>query len=1148
MRRLLSLTAVMLLPALVAGQNMYRPSDSEILKLPAWAKEMYGQQPNVWLVDSLYKAWFAVHPFVKSYHTQYYKRWRRSAEPYLDERGFAVIPSVEEMSARDGQYRQGLAAKDAVKSGQWQVLGPLQSLGNNGQKKGSQTNVYCIDQCASFPDILYCGTEPGEVYKSTDHGENWQCVTMEYDMGGGLTAIEVSPDNPDIVFAGSQHRLWRSLDGGVSWTSILQATDLGVNEILMIPSDQQVVLAATNKGLYRSTDGGAGFILMFTEKTYDIKANTANDNVLYLVRNNPALIRAECYRSDDKGATWMLKDQGWFASSDPDRHDGGARLAVTPADPMRVYAYLIGEAKANDYGFIGLYRSDDGGETWFLPNPPAGGPYSSAHPNTAYGMPSWTYHQGFYNCALMVSNDNPDQVLIGGLNLWRTDDGGYTFAAQAGYQGNVLQMHVDMQDFRAMSGEYWITNDGGIYWSDDFFGTTNLVKTTGVHGSDYWGFGSGWNEDVLVGGLYHNGNLAWYENYAQGDYLSLGGGEAPTGYVHPSENRRTYFSDIGGRILPQQIGDPILNFSMGMSPNETYWSAESSEMEFHPACYNIIFLGKENKLWKSVDRGVSYSLVQEFGTNVNSQVKYIEIAGSNPDVIYLSQQPASGTNGSLWKTTDGGAGWSQLTKPAGNSRKMLLAVSPEDENILWLAYPQGSNGSKIFKTTDGGLTWTNLSTATLNGESIHSMCHIGGTPGGVYLATGRTVYYRNDTMPDWMYFNDGLPSYINANIIRPFYRDGKLRMASYGKGIWESPLHGQQDKPVARIMVDKLGAVVHCATDTFHFDCYSMLNHQNASWQWTFQGGTPAGSTQRKAGVVFNSPGDHLVTLTVIDANGQSDTDSLVISLSNYLVPFTVNEGFEGNFPPLGWEVFNPDQDVTWTVSNTAGGFGWSARSSLFDNFNHDAQGKFDDLRFSINLSSAQQLRLVFDVAYAEYGGQYSDSLQILASTDCGLTNSLLYFKGGDSLATAPDNQNFFYPNFSQWRSDTVDLFSFAGNDDVVISFRNIGRYGNALYIDNPRVLTGTSAVPLQEYNQQYAAFFPNPVVAGDQLFLSSSERGPLRVEIWNLEGRQIKRCTLSAGESLAVDPALFTPGIYHYRISGSSLIQHGRLVVGGGR
>jgi len=160
----------------------------------------------------------------------------------------------------------------------------------------------------------------------------------------------------------------------------------------------------------------------------------------------------------------------------------------------------------------------------------------------------------------------------------------------------------------------------------------------------------------------------------------------------------------------------------------------------------------------------------------------------------------------------------------------------------------------------------------------------------------------------------------------------------------------------------------------------------------------------------------------------------------------------------------------------------------------------------------------------------------------------LLYFKGGDSLATAPDNQNFFYPNFSQWRSDTVDLFSFAGNDDVVISFRNIGRYGNALYIDNPRVLTGTSAVPLQEYNQQYAAFFPNPVVAGDQLFLSSSERGPLRVEIWNLEGRQIKRCTLSAGESLAVDPALFTPGIYHYRISGSSLIQHGRLVVGGGR
>jgi hypothetical protein len=410
---------------------------------------------------------------------------------------------------------------------------------------------------------------------------------------------------------------------------------------------------------------------------------------MYLVKNNPSLIICEFFISTDGGATWTIQSNGWYSSTDPARNDGGARIAVTAADPNRIYAYLIGEAKANDYGFIGVYRSDDGGYTWTLPNGPAGGPYTPTHPNLAYGNTGWTYHQGFYNCAILASETNADHILIGGLNLYRSNDGGNTFSSVAGYVGGPLSMHVDMQDFRQVNGTTWITTDGGIYKSDNFFNSQPSFKMKGVHASDYWGFGSGWNEDVLVGGLYHNGNIAYHENYGAGNYLDLGGGEAPTGYVNPGANRRTYYSDIGGRVLPLTITGAVTGFTFGKSPNESYYAAESSEMEFHPNCYNIAWIGDDNKLWKSTDGGASFNLVEEFGTAVNDQVKYIEVASSNPDVIYLNQQPASGSVGTLWKTTDGGANWSALTLPPGNSRRMLIAVNPLNESNVWIAYPGG---------------------------------------------------------------------------------------------------------------------------------------------------------------------------------------------------------------------------------------------------------------------------------------------------------------------------------------------------------------------------------------------------------------------------------------------------------------------------
>lgn len=1116
------------------AQQMLRPSAAEIAQLPSWAQMMYGTNPNLYEVQNAYEAYYRHRPFEKTYHTQYYKRWIREHQYLVNDEGFIVPTNQAEEQIKEANYlkKQNLRTKNS----NWEVVGPITNYQEGLTQGSGQSNIYSFDQCISQPNTCYCGTEPGEVYKSMDGGQNWLLSSKNIDFGSGVTAIEVHPSNPNVVIAGGNKGLFLSTDGGLTWVNTLVTTGLNVNEIYMLETNPNIILAATGKGLYRSNNAGLDWTQLFTEKAYDIKLKPGSSQTLYLLKNNPTLIRCEFFISTDSGLNWTLQDNGWYTSNDPARLDRGGRLAVSAANPERVYAYLIGDSKPDDYGFIGLYRSDNGGQNWTLPNAPVGGPYSATHPNLAMGTPTWTYHQGFYNCALMANPTNADQVLIGGLNLYRSDDGAQTFASVSGYVGGPLNLHVDNQDFRMIGTHCWVTTDGGIYHSTDFMTSQPDFYMSGIHGSDYWGFDNGWNEDVLVGGLYHNGNLAYHENYGAGNFLELGGGEAPTGYVNPGINTLTYFSDVNGKRIPLTLDGAISNASFGINPNESYWAAQSSELVFHPHCYSEAYTGFENKIYRTKDMGASFELLYTFGTDVNEKVNYIEIGSEDPQVIYLNQKAASGNTGKLWKSTDGGMNWTQLNPPAGNSSRMLLSLNPNNDNELWLAYPSGANGSKVFKTTDGGLSWSNLTTALLNNESIQSLVHIAGTDGGIYVATNKAVYYRNN-QSGFSLENNGLPLFTNGNILKPFYRDSKIRLATYGKGIYESPLVENPSQIVARITVDKLQQLAICAVDSFHFDDYSFLNHLNATWQWTFPTGSPSSSTQRNPSVLFSSQGQHLAVLQITDANGLTDTDSLYVSLDFFDFQTGISEDFQQQFLPEGWLVKDHNGNGTWLLSTTAGGYSNSSQSTFFNNYDINSQGTFDDLIMPINTAALQiQPMLYFDVAYARWGGGYSDSLQVVASTDCFETEQVLYFKGGLDLATSPDFQSFFTPSASQWRTDSVDLSAFNNSGDLQIAFRNIGDWGNCLYLDNIN-LGSMAGNQIQEAPAR--SVYPNPICSGSVLHINGTSADFIR--LYNANGKVVLN---TAYQNQIQTPANLKSGTYLLQLISNEFISNHPLII----
>ena len=181
---------------------------------------------------------------------------------------------------------------------------------------------------------------------------------------------------------------------------------------------------------------------------------------------------------------------------------------------------------------------------------------------------------------------------------------------------------------------------------------------------------------------------------------------------------------------------------------------------------------------------------------------------------------------------------------------------------------------------------------------------------------------------------------------------------------------------------------------------------------------------------------------------------------------------------------------------------------------------------------------LKFDVAYARWGSVNSDTMEVLASTDCGASYQSLYLKGGTDLATSPDFQDFFVPNASQWRTDSIDLAAFVNENNLQIAFRNTGRFGNNVYLDNVNL---GEFVSLQEAKVKEPSIFPNPIQAGEELTVNLN--GDFTFSLFDQKGAKIQ--ILSGKDELKTKvPNQLASGVYQVQIQTANRIWNQRIVV----
>lgn len=868
-------------------------------------------------------------PIKKEFRSVYekeYLEWRKEVQPYINAQGFVEFPTEAELNnsfyekpkskirrrrslstTSASIYDSETVPYHATFSG-WHYYGPVQMLSNTGEPTSThQANVRAFAQSPTNPNYTVCAVESGTVYISHSKGKMWHLATRNYDVRE-VTALSFLASDENVILAGSGKGLYTTRDGGITWAfhsdfnQLKKYAGIGnnISKIISIPTDgnplNDKIFMATNRGLIKVTQTGSASNISYTYEVKlplcvtDVIKRPNHDNELYALAYDSATHFMYFYKSTDGGETWERKGtngNGWYEPTTRMNGCSGARLAIAPSDDQVVYAYIIAAQTSADNAFWGVYRSNDAGEHWTLPNPngPGAGANGYSYPEninlaTFPWVPKGAYTQGFYNCAIIVSAKDPNTFIVGGLNAYISRNGGQSFERFGGYSGP-KQLHPDMQTFYQQINpdgtvDTWLSTDGGINYSTDFFETENIVRTSGL-GGDYWGFDLGEYHTNMGGGMYHNGDSYHVETYGKGVFKHLGGGENTTGYVLPGDDERHFvFSDYSGITASADLHTTYSgNYKLDPMPFEPYAGGDIPYYTQRDLYGNMYYFAqsKEEKeagkfglyLYSYKENGVRR--IKQMDIEPKTEPQQYMVAFSNPLYQYLT------ANNKLYASVDGGATWTERTAPF--PRNINIAISDKDPKTLYALFRYGWN-DMLKVSHDGGQSWESISSPDPSLKYRH-IINVRGTDVIFLFGNNRSkVFYYIDGQ--WKEYSEDLP--FNLNILEPKiqYRTGEFYMATSGAGIWTRKLPQEVLEKMSAIEVNIEAPARTSFIKEFEFkpkniSLYYGKNIVKRAWEF------PGASQVRNAdtdtpSVVYNKFGRFSAKLTLTDEQGQSYTET----------------------------------------------------------------------------------------------------------------------------------------------------------------------------------------------------------------------------------------------------------------------------------
>lgn len=725
-------------------------------------------------------------PSSKGQGYKQFKRWEHYWSTRLDKNGKMVSPLHTWIEHESYWNQLHTSGKEFSSAANWEFFGPSTTPG--GYEGLGRLN--CIAFHPTNNNTYWVGSPGGGLWRTTNNGQTWVPLTDQLPVVG-VSDIAVDPNNPNILyiatgdgdlgvglasfdFPGDTKSIGvlRSTNGGNSWnlTGLSWRLDQNktIRRIWINPSDPRILVVTSSDGIYRTSNSGTTWTRTQTGHFMDLEQKPNVNTILYATSYNKAG-GAGIWVSNNGGITWTNKAFIPEVSR--------IELAVTKSLPNLVDAIGVNL----ESGMDGLYYSDNNGETWqrYFDSDASSNLLHSSYNASGQGG------QGNYDLAYAINPNNSDEILLGGVNTWKSNDGGSnwflnnfwsSFASQNPNQVQVVHAdkhfiafhpRVNRLVFECNDGGLYVSTNTGLNWQD-------ISNGLGISQIYRIAVGQSSGNNVLIG-MQDNGSRVYRNN--RWNYAT--GGDGMDCAIDFSNSNIQYGCYVYGTIYRTMDGWSNQSNVVEISKNipEAKKGAWLTPIAINPQKPNIIYAAYDD-VWASTDRGDSWFRLS-FGLTGGVPLNSMVVAPSNPNFIYVA------TRDKVFATTNSGQSWNIIAQST-NTPITYLEVDPGNPNRVYVALGGYTVNEKVYVTPDGGRTWYNYS-GSLPNVPVNCIIYEKGSNEGLYIGTDVGVFYTNGSKSDWEPYQTGLPNVVIGDLDIS-YQDKKIWAGTYGRGVWRSSL------------------------------------------------------------------------------------------------------------------------------------------------------------------------------------------------------------------------------------------------------------------------------------------------------------------------------------------------------------------------
>jgi hypothetical protein len=719
------------------------------------------------------------------------KMWNRQfwlEENYTNGQGIVQQKAKIDLAGIEDVKRNFSTSTDVASRNQlfpWINQGPMN--GNDGLGRFDKIAFHPTN-----PNIIFAGSPHGGLFKTTNAGNNWEPISG-FLPALGISGIAIHPTNADIIYVltgeantggyfGNDYLsisdgVYKTTNGGVSWLKTADFTSLqNINylgrDLIINPINPDILLAATSNGLFRTDNGGNSWINVNTgNQIYDIEFKPNDPNVVYACNST-------FMRSLDGGLT--------FTNIPIVGLTGATRvsIAVTPANPAKI-ALFAGNEGANS--LVGIFISANSGDEFNLVYNGAGITDGNLFHNyidiDVFG------NQQNYNNTIAISPINENIILVGGLCVWSSYNGGASWTQETAYWpwSGILNeyIHPDQHELKYQpNGTLYVANDGGIYKSVDN-GDDWEFKSAGLVATQFYHFERENDEDDIWGGTQDNGILEQtggggnYKNYAGGDgydvitdhdYLIANGDDDDIIYT---VNKSIY----------KDCGEPV-DCNISLAGNNNFFG----NLAMDPFDEDIVYVGYPQGVFKSTSGGGGW-------VSTGGSGNWCIATGRNVGRVYAAGSGITGQR--LFRLQGNASAFTNITPPLPYNINLKITdidVDPVNANTLYISVGGNTPDAKIFMSTNGGNSWINL---TYNLPNVPIFCVKRDGNNTLYAGTSIGVFCKPAGYGHWQNFSNNLPAVpvteieiwpepnARNNIVRSYAPTiPEVWISTFGRGIW----------------------------------------------------------------------------------------------------------------------------------------------------------------------------------------------------------------------------------------------------------------------------------------------------------------------------------------------------------------------------